>query len=121
MANRVVWIDIPVADLDRAIRFYSAILGAPSQKHEFPNGMTIGFLPHDSGDVGGCLVPGGDQRPSPVGPLVYLNVTGRLDDALAAVEPNGGKILQPRESIGQHGFRAIILDSEGNRFALHSS
>jgi predicted enzyme related to lactoylglutathione lyase len=120
MANCVVWIDIPVQDLDRAIRFYSAVLGAPSQKHEFPNGMTIGFLPHESGDVGGCLVPGHGERPSTDGPLAYLNVQGRLDEALSAVEANGGKVLLPRESIGPHGFRAIILDSEGNRFALHS-
>jgi predicted enzyme related to lactoylglutathione lyase len=121
MANRVVWIDIPVKDLDRAIRFYTAVLGAPSQKHEFPNGTTIGFLPHEnSGDVGGCLVPGQDQRPSADGPLSYLNVQGRLDEAIAAVEPNGGKVIGGRESLGPHGFRAIILDSEGNRFALHS-
>jgi len=24
------------------------------------------------------------------------------------------------ESIGPHGFRAIVMDSEGNRIALHS-
>ena len=29
MANQVVWFDMPVKDLDRAIRFYSAVLGAP--------------------------------------------------------------------------------------------
>ena len=33
MAHQIVWCDIPVTDLDRAIRFYSAILGnhAPSR------------------------------------------------------------------------------------------
>ena len=38
----------------------------------------------------------------------------------ASVELNGGKILKTRHSIGPHGFRAIVLDSEGNRIALHS-
>jgi hypothetical protein len=28
--------------------------------------------------------------------------------------------LEPKHSIGPHGFRAIVLDSEGNRIALHS-
>ena len=28
MANQMVWCDIPVLDLDRAIRFYSVVLGA---------------------------------------------------------------------------------------------
>jgi predicted enzyme related to lactoylglutathione lyase len=29
--------------------------------------------------------------------------------------------LQDKHQIGPHGFRAIIVDSEGNRIALHSS
>ena len=52
--------------------------------------------------------------------MIYLNANGRLDEALAAVEANGGQIIQPKQSIGPYGFRAIILDSEGNRIALHS-
>jgi predicted enzyme related to lactoylglutathione lyase len=30
-------------------------------------------------------------------------------------------VLEPTHGIGPHGFRAIVLDSEGNRIALHSS
>ena len=44
MANQVVWVDIPVLDLDRAIHFYSAVLGSPVTKQEYP-GMAIGLLP----------------------------------------------------------------------------
>jgi hypothetical protein len=44
MANQLVWADIPVVDLDRAIRFYTAVLGAPVVRQEYP-GMTIGLLP----------------------------------------------------------------------------
>ena len=43
MANQIVWCDIPVSDLDRAVRFYSAVLGQAVLKHEFP-GMTAGQL-----------------------------------------------------------------------------
>jgi len=43
-----------------------------------------------------------------------------LDQAIAAVEPNGGKIVEPRHQIGPYGFRAVVIDSEGNRIALHS-
>jgi len=50
-----------------------------------------------------------------------MNCDGRLDDAISAVEPNGGKLLEPKHQIGPHGFRALIRDSEGNRVALHSS
>jgi predicted enzyme related to lactoylglutathione lyase len=51
---------------------------------------------------------------------MYLNAQGRLDEAVAAVAPNGGKVLKPKHNIGPYGFRAIVLDSEGNRIALHS-
>jgi uncharacterized protein len=119
MANQVVWVDIPVLDLDRAVRFYSAVLGGEVQKQEYP-GMTIGLLPGYDSDVSGCLFTKADEGPSATGLLIYLNAEGRLDEAIAVVEPNGGKILQPRHQIGPHGYRAVILDSEGNRVALHS-
>ena len=119
MPNQAVWFDIPVQDLDRAIRFYAAVLGAPVEKSSFPGGA-IGVLPHTMGDVGGCLVQAKDNKPSVSGPLLYLNAQGRLDAAVAAVTANGGKVLIPKESIAPHGFRAVVLDSEGNRVALHS-
>ena len=45
MSNQIVWCDIPVTNLDRAITFYSKILGKPVSKESMP-GMTIGLLPH---------------------------------------------------------------------------
>jgi predicted enzyme related to lactoylglutathione lyase len=119
LANQVVWVDIPVLDLDRAVRFYSAVLGSAVRKQEYP-GMAIGLLPGADPDVTGCLFTKDGERPSDHGLLVYLNAQGRLDQAVAAVEPNGGKVLQPKHAIGPYGFRAVILDSEGNRVALHS-
>jgi predicted enzyme related to lactoylglutathione lyase len=119
VANSIVWVDIPVTDLDRATRFYSAVLGGEVQKQEFP-GMAIGLLPGYDSDVSGCLFIDKDVSPSANGPLIYLNAQGRLDEAIAAVEPNGGKVLQPKHQIGPHGFRAVVLDSEGNRVGIHS-
>lgn len=119
MPNQVVWFDIPVVDLDRAIKFYSAILGAPIKKDSHP-GMTMGILPHGENDVGGCLYVMEGETPSPQGPLLYFNCQGRLDAAIAEVAKNGGKILQEKHQIGPYGFRAVAVDSEGNRIALHS-
>ncbi len=119
MADPIVWVDIPALDLDRAIRFYSAVLSAAVTKQALP-GIALGLLPHGEGEIGGCLYLKDGDRPSREGPLVYLNVAGRLDQAVALVEPNGGKVLEAKHPIGPYGFRAIILDSEGNRLALHS-
>jgi uncharacterized protein len=119
VANQVVWIDIPVLELDRAVRFYSAVLGDVVREEEFP-GMSIGLLPGGDADVSGCLFTKTGEGPSDHGVLIYLNAQGRLDEAIALVEPNGGKVVQPRHQIGPYGFRAVVLDSEGNRVALHS-
>jgi len=119
IANQIVWCDIPVIDLDRAIKFYSAVLGQPVRK-ESMHSMTFGLLPHEENTVSGCLVVGDGHTPSASGPLIYLNCDQRLDVAIGAVEGNGGKVLETKHQIGPYGFRAVVLDSEGNRLALHS-
>ena len=116
--NTICWADIPVSDLERAIAFYGAILDAPVSKQS-ECGMEFGLLPHKE-KVSGCLVVVEDNQPSKTGPLVYLSVEGRLDDAVKAVGEHGGEILQEKHAIGPYGHRAVILDSEGNRIALHS-
>ena len=119
MSNQIVWVDIPVDDLDRAVTFYSAVLDNEVTKQSF-SGFAIGLLPNADNQVSGCLFKSQDNRPSQQGPMIYLNVNGRLDDAVDAVGANGGEVLQGRHQIGEYGFRAIILDSEGNKIALHS-
>jgi predicted enzyme related to lactoylglutathione lyase len=121
MSNRIVWVDIPVAQLDRAIAFYAAVLGSHVSKEGGP-GFVFGLLPHQGEEVGGCLyvVGADDNSPSRTGVLVYLNVEGRMAAAMQAVPAHGGQVLQDVHAIGPHGFRAIVLDSEGNRIALHA-
>ena len=80
----------------------------------------FGLLPHAEDNVSGCLVVMDDNSPSDRGPLVYLSVEGRLDAAVQAVRDHGGTVLQDKHPIGPYGFRAIVLDCEGNRVALHS-
>jgi len=116
--NRAVWFDIPVADLDRAARFYNAVLGVPIHKHATDQ-FTFCVIDHDQGN-GGCLIEGRDSVTSK-GILVYMNVEGRIRAAEREALKHGGKVLESAHSIGPHGFRAVVLDSEGNRIALHSN
>jgi predicted enzyme related to lactoylglutathione lyase len=123
--NTLCWTDIPVTNFDRAIKFYSAVLGREVPKMS-EAGVQYGLLPHEEQNASACLCVSSDSagtanKPSQNGPLIYLSVEGRLDDAIKAVSANGGKVLGEKTQIGPHGFRALIVDSEGNRIALHSS
>jgi predicted enzyme related to lactoylglutathione lyase len=118
--NQFVWVDIPVSDLDRAIAFYSAVLAAPVTRAGGP-GFQFGLLAHADSGVGGCLVPQTPEHaPSLHGPLVYLNAAGRLHEAVRQAQKNGGSVLQGVHQIGEHGWRAVVTDTEGNRIALHA-
>ena len=117
-SNCVVWMEIPVADLDRACRFYSAVMGREVGQEQFED-CRYGVLVHGDG-VGGCLVID-PENISNKGVLVYLNTNGRLRDAVAQVAEQGGTVLEDVRSIDPFGFMATILDSEGNRVALHSN
>jgi uncharacterized protein len=124
-ADTLCWTDIPVTNLDRAIKFYSAVLGKEVRKLS-EGGMDYGLLAHEEQNASGCLCiradsGGVDNRPSANGPLIYLSVEGRLDESVETARKNGGKVLRARQKIGEHGFRAVIIDSEGNRIALHAS
>lgn len=115
--NRVVWMDIPVADLARASAFYEQVLGLTVHQQAVGE-VAFAVLDHGQGN-GACLVVQPD-RVGTSGPLVYLNVNGRLRAAEAAVSALGGRVEQAIHAIGPHGYRALIIDSEGNRLALHS-
>jgi predicted enzyme related to lactoylglutathione lyase len=117
--NLTVWCDIPVANLDRASAFYAATLGIGVDKVEMENFKFCVFR-HDKGNSG-CLVSNEAEISGTAGILLYMNVDGRIRDAVVQVEKMGGKVVKPVHAIGQHGFRAVILDSEGNRIALHST
>ena len=116
--NRAVWFDIPVVDLGRATDFYAKVLGVAVEQQSM-EGFQFSVIEHQDGN-GGCLVSNAAEISADKGVLLYLNVDGRIRDAVRQVQDHGGRILQEVHSLGPHGFRAIILDSEGNRMALHS-
>lgn len=119
MQNRVVWFDIAVSDLDRAKTFYSKVFEVELIDNEMgPNKMSM--FPFDPGIASGCLVQGPDYKPSAEGAMVYLNGGDDLSVPLSRVEEAGGTVLLDKMSIGEYGFIAYFLDTEGNKVALHS-
>lgn len=120
MKNAINWFEIPVKNFERAKRFYSTLLGGEIIVMPHPE-FKYGMLPADmENGVGGGIVEGDGYEPSDKGPLIYLNGGEDLSVPLAKVEKAGGKILLPKTSIGTNGFMAHLMDTEGNKIALHS-
>lgn len=121
MVNVISWFEIPVKNFDRAKLFYETVLGIQIQLVPHPTNE-YGIFPADitRGQIGGALSKGEGCEPSTKGSLVYLNGGEDLSIALSKVEKAGGQTLLPKTSIGQNGFMAHFLDTEGNKVALHS-
>lgn len=122
MQNVITWFDIPTVDFERARKFYSEVLGAEVRVDEHM-GQKLGFFPMAGREgVGGDLLPPDPAfKPSAEGTRVYFSCEGRLDEALSRVEASGGRVVQPKFTIGEPGWIAIIEDTEGNVVGLHSS
>lgn len=121
MRNTLNWFEIPVTDMARAARFYGEIFGVEMNTGPAGGeGYAMSMFP-EGGGVGGALVSGEGYVPSASGTQVYLNCNPSLDAVLARVEAAGGQIIVPKTDIGENGFFAFILDSEGNRIGLHES
>ena len=121
--NSLNWFEISVADIDRASKFYEAILGIKMEKMEMM-GMKMAGFPYDpkSGKASGCLCQSSMHKPSLDGAKIYLNGNPDLANALGKVEAAGGKVVMPKTKISDDiGHMAFFIDSEGNNVALHSN
>ncbi|HEX4922804.1 MAG TPA: VOC family protein [Bdellovibrionales bacterium] len=116
------WVEIPASDIERAAKFYSAILGVQLKVTNDPNyNAAMVFLPHHDEGVTGALVKAEGYVPSAQGTLAFIDGGNDLSPMLARVEPAGGKVLVKKTLISKDvGYFAMFLDSEGNRVALYS-
>ncbi|WP_282056166.1 VOC family protein [Maribacter luteus] len=121
MKNAINWFEIPVTDYDRAKKFYTTVLEIDITDMHMPE-VKYGMFPYDNDNngVGGGLVQMAGATPSADGITIYLNGGDDLNTPLSRVEAAGGKVIMPKTDIGENGYMAQLLDTEGNRVALHS-
>lgn len=123
--NAISWFEIPASDLTRAQKFYETIFDMQMIPLDLPNFKMRMFPLEDmQNGVGGALVDsGGFHKPSSTdGPLIYLNGNPDVQQVLNKVEAAGGKIMVPKTEISpEYGFMAVMMDTEGNRIALHNA
>lgn len=120
--NPVNWFEIPVKNMERAMKFYKDVLGYSFEQKKM-DAMEIAFFPSkmEAWGCGGMLVRQEKSKPSSTGTLVYFtSPSGDLANELAKVTKAGGKVSQPKTSIQEYGFMAVFFDTEGNSVALHS-
>lgn len=118
--NALNWFEIPSEDIDRAVKFYGAILDKPMKRDDTMN-MPYSFFPTENGGVGGALIQHEQYTPNATGAVIYLNGGADLQVILDRVSGAGGKVVMEKMGIGENGFVAMFIDTEGNRVGLHST
>jgi predicted enzyme related to lactoylglutathione lyase len=119
MRHAISWFELPVTDLDRAVAFYTTILGTTLAEIAEADDRRFAMFPAEDG-VSGAIVQGEGYLPSTEGALVFLNAGDILQPVVDRVEAAGGRVLLPRMDMGQWGVAAFIVDTEGNKVALHA-
>lgn len=125
--NIICWFEIYVQDMERAKKFYNAVLGtdftdvpAPG---ESPEGLEMSFFssPENQGVSGALVKMDGTKEGDGacVGTMVYFPCEDCSVEE-SRVAPAGGRVNRSKFSIGDFGFCSICSDSEGNAFGFFS-
>lgn len=118
--NSVGWFEIYVQDMNRAKAFYEAVFSCRLERMENPDIEMWAFpaQPENPGSPGALVkmegFPSGGNST-----IVYFTVADCAIEAKRAAA-GGGKIFKDKFSIGQYGFIALLIDTEGNMIGLHS-
>lgn len=109
----ITHIDIPVDDMARARRFYTTVLGWQIDEVPGYEGYPMWRAPNQ--------VSGGGLTPREEGlthPRSYVEVDS-IDETLAKVEENGGRVVMAKAPISDTSWYAAFEDSEGNQMGLY--
>lgn len=132
--NPVVWFEIYVENMARAKAFYEAMLEVklevmppPTAEMAGETSMEMWCFPMEmdadaamtTPGASGMLVKAEGYGPGGGGTMVYFGCEDCAVTAARAAK-NGGQIVTEKVSLGEHGFMAMVNDTEGNVIGLHS-
>ncbi len=122
-ANPVGWFEIYVQDIKRAQAFYEAVLRIKLEPLGDPTDAEVEMraFPMDMERPGasGALAKMKGYPSGGNSTLVYFSCADCAEEA-SRVLPAGGRLEREKMAIGEYGFIALALDTEGNMFGLHS-
>jgi predicted enzyme related to lactoylglutathione lyase len=111
-SGKIVHIELPASDADRAQRFYSELFGWQFQD----SGMEGIDYRMFQGEPGGAVYPADNAGQ---GPIVYFE-TDDIDTELSKVRELGGE-AEDKQPIPGVGWFAGCKDAEGNSFSFFQS
>jgi uncharacterized protein len=118
-SNPITWCEIYVQDIDRAKQFYESVFQMKLELIDSPEMAMWAFpMAMDAVGASGALVKMDGVKSGGGGMIPYFHCD-EVAVELARVVTAGGQIHTPKESIGQYGFMALIVDTEGNTIGLH--
>jgi len=118
--NPVCWFEIYVQDMPRARHFYETVLAVRMTQMAAGDLEMYAFPSNQEGSgASGTLVRVAGMPSGGNSTLVYFAC---MDCAVEAsrVVAAGGQLHRDKFSIGEYGFCALALDTEGNMFGLYS-
>ena len=133
MDNLIVWADIPVTDLERAMKFYGAVLQRPFVTMPGMDSIALPGPDQPPGENDGGAAPGpmpvafdlvrtDHQKPSTEGCTIYLNADDDPDAMMQRAVEAGGEVINPVQDMGEMvGWIGHFKDSEGNMIGVHKS
>ena len=117
----VHWFEIYVDDMPRAKQFYESVFEITLTQLDSKMDMEMWVFPAEEGASGatGALAKMDGVKSGNNSTLIYFS-SQDCDITSQRVIDAGGKVVHPKFSIGEHGFIAIAVDTEGNTIGLHS-
>ena len=118
MNKLIAWVEIPSANFDRAVKFYSSVFkmeltpidcGNSDEKMAcFPTGE-------------GAVVYSQHTKPSENGPIVSFSVPDSIEATILRIEQGKGKVIISKTKIEAEdkGYFALCVDCEGNKIGLY--
>lgn len=119
MSNPVGWFEIYVQDMSRAKAFYEAVFDVTLEDAQMPVDMWMFPMDHQAVGAPGALVQMEGMPSGGNSTVIYFSCEDCATEQ-ARTTAHGGSVFKEKFSIGEHGFIAIVKDTEGNMIGLHS-
>jgi len=114
------WFEIYVQDMDRAKAFYESVFQIKLERLNNPEVELWAFpMEMDRWGAGGALVKMEGVSSGGNSTIIYFSCEDcAIEQSLIITA--GGMVHREKWAIGEYGFIALAVDSEGNMIGLHS-